>query len=143
MRRIFSRSSMLTPDVKPSRLERSKLLVQSLLDHLQGERVGLAVFSGTAFLQSPLSADYEVLREFLPNLGPDFLPEGGTNYRQLLETSIDAFGSSGAADRFLVILSDGEANADDDWRDEIPKLKSPRNPSDRPGRGHGGRRNDS
>ena len=59
--------SMLTPDVKPTRLERAKLLIQSLLDHLHGERVGLVVFSGTAFLQSPLSADYDILREFLPN----------------------------------------------------------------------------
>ena len=49
--------SMLTPDVPPSRLARAKLLIQSLLEKLQGERVGLAVFSGTAFLQSPLSAD--------------------------------------------------------------------------------------
>jgi Ca-activated chloride channel family protein len=64
--------SMLTPDVKPSRLERSKLLIQALLEKLAGERVGMAVFSGTAFLQSPLSADYEILREFLPALGPEF-----------------------------------------------------------------------
>jgi Ca-activated chloride channel family protein len=56
--------SMLTPDVKPSRLGRAKLLIQSLLEKLAGERVGLVVFSGTAFLQSPLSADYEILREF-------------------------------------------------------------------------------
>ena len=48
------------------------------LDRLAGERVGLVTFAGTAFLQSPLSADYEILREFLPMLGPDYLPEGGT-----------------------------------------------------------------
>jgi Ca-activated chloride channel family protein len=114
--------SMLTPDVKPSRLERSKLLIQSLLDHLKGERVGLVVFSGTAFLQAPLSADYEILREFLPSLGPDYLPEGGTNYRQLIDTSIEAFGESAAADRYLIILSDGEAT-DDDWKSRVPELE--------------------
>jgi Ca-activated chloride channel family protein len=113
--------SMLTLDVKPSRLERSKLLIQSLLDHLKGERVGLVVFSGTAFLQSPISADYEILREFLPALSPEFLPEGGTNYHQLIDTSLEAFGSSSSADRFLIILSDGGAT-DDDWRDRIPDL---------------------
>lgn len=114
--------SMLSQDVRPSRLERSKLLIQSLLERLQGERVGLVVFSGTAFLQSPLSADYEILREFLPALGPDYLPEGGTNYRALLETSLAAFGSTGAADRFLVILSDGEAT-DEDWKPLAEDLK--------------------
>ena len=114
--------SMLTPDVKPSRLDRAKLLTQSLLEKLEGERVGLVVYSGTAFLQSPLSADYEILREFLPALNPEFLPEGGTNYRALIDTSLDAFSSTTAADRFLIVLSDGEATTDD-WRERMPKLK--------------------
>jgi Ca-activated chloride channel family protein len=114
--------SMLTPDVRPSRLDRAKLLTQSLLEKLAGERVGLVVFSGTAFLQCPLSADYEILREFLPPLGPAFMPEGGTNYGALLDTAIGAFGSGTSADRFLVILSDGEAT-DDDWRDRAAELK--------------------
>lgn len=114
--------SMLAQDVKPSRLDRSKLLIQSLLDGLDGERVGLILFAGTAFLQSPLSADYEVLREFLPALGPDYLPEGGSNYRAMLESSIQAFGTS-TADRFLIILSDGEST-EDDWKDALPALKA-------------------
>ncbi|HXA13991.1 MAG TPA: VWA domain-containing protein [Opitutaceae bacterium] len=114
--------SMNSPDVRPSRLARAKLLIQSLLDRLQGERVGLVVFSGTAFLQSPLSADYEVLREFLPALNTDFLPEGGTNYRDLLQTALDSFSTDGSADRYLIILSDGEAT-DDDWQPLIDGLK--------------------
>jgi Ca-activated chloride channel family protein len=114
--------SMLAQDVKPSRLDRSKLLIQSLLDGLKGERVGLVLFSGTAFLQSPLSADYEILREFLPALNPDYLPEGGTNYHAMLETSIQAFGTS-TADRYLIVLSDGEAT-DDDWKSMIEPLKA-------------------
>jgi Ca-activated chloride channel family protein len=114
--------SMQAQDVKPSRLDRAKLLIQALLERLEGERVGLLVFSGTAFLQSPLSADYEILREFLPMLGPDYLPEGGTNYAALVQTSIEAFASTNSADRFLIILSDGEAT-DDDWKPLIPDLK--------------------
>ena len=114
--------SMLSQDIKPSRLERAKLLTQSLLEKLAGERVGLVTFSGTAFLQSPLSSDYEILREFLPALNSDFLPEGGTNYRALIETSLSAFGSTAAADRFLIVLSDGEAT-DDDWKSSVADLK--------------------
>jgi Ca-activated chloride channel family protein len=113
--------SMLTPDVKPSRLERAKLLIQSLLEKLAGERVGLVVFAGTAFLQAPLSADYEILREFLPALNPDFLPQGGSNYGALLDASLQAFGTTAAADRFLVVLSDGEAT-DDRWKDRAAEL---------------------
>jgi Ca-activated chloride channel homolog len=114
--------SMLAPDVKPSRLDRAKLLIQSLLEKLAGERVGLVVFSGTAFLQAPLSADYEILREFLPALDPDFLPEGGTNYTALLRTAIEGFGAATAADRFLIILSDGEAT-DEGWRAQLDPLQ--------------------
>jgi Ca-activated chloride channel family protein len=115
--------SMLSTDVKPSRLERAKLLVRVLLDRLKGERVGLVVFSGTSFLQCPLSSDYEILRDFLPSLNPDFLPEGGTNYRALLQTSLDAFASTASADRFVIILSDGEA-LDSDWLPSVDELKT-------------------
>ncbi|HET7537783.1 MAG TPA: VWA domain-containing protein [Candidatus Didemnitutus sp.] len=114
--------SMLSQDVKPSRLDRSKLLITSLLDGLKGERVGLVLFAGTAFLQSPLSADYEVLREFLPALNPGYLPEGGSDYKAMLETSIQAFGTS-AADRYLIVLNDGEST-DDDWKSLIESLKN-------------------
>src|SRR3954465_10796422 len=114
--------SMLAPDVKPSRLDRSKLLIQSLLDELKGERVGLVLFAGTAFLQAPLSADYEVLREFLPALNPDYLPEGGSNYKAMLEASMQAFGTS-TADRYLIILSDGESTAED-WKGLTDSLKA-------------------
>ncbi len=115
--------SMLAPDVKPSRLERGRLLITSLLEKLKGERVGLVVFSGTAFLQSPLSTDYEILREFLPALNPEFLPAGGTNYRALLQTALESFGdSSAAADRYLIILSDGEDHTDD-WKPLLPEIK--------------------
>jgi len=113
--------SMLAQDVKPSRLDRSKLLIQSLLDGLKGERVGLVLFAGTAFLQSPLSADYEVLREFLPALNPEYLPEGGSNYKAMLETSMQAFGTS-TADRYLIILSDGESTVEN-WKGLTDSLK--------------------
>jgi Ca-activated chloride channel family protein len=113
--------SMMAQDVKPSRLDRSKLLIQSLLDGLKGERVGLVLFAGTAFLQSPLSSDYEVLREFLPALNPDYLPEGGSNYKAMLEASMQAFGTS-TADRYLIILSDGESTVDD-WKSLTDSLK--------------------
>ena len=117
--------SMLATDIKPSRLERSKLLVQSLLDRLRGERIGLVVFSGTSFLQSPLSTDYEIMRDLLPSLGPNYLPEGGTAYKALLRASLDAFSKTPNTDRFLIVLSDGEA-LDEDWKPLVSELKERR-----------------
>jgi Ca-activated chloride channel family protein len=114
--------SMLAPDVRPSRLERARLLIQGLLDGLRGERVGLVVFAGTAFLQVPLSADYEVLNEFLPSLKPAFMPVGGTDYEAMLRAVLDAFSASGTADRYLIILSDGESQTDA-WRSLVDDLR--------------------
>lgn len=114
--------SMLAQDIKPARLDRAKLLISSLLEKLEGERVGLIVFSGTAFLQSPLSADYEILREFLPALDADYMPEGGTNYRALLDTALEAFSASSSADRFLITLSDGETT-DETWKESLRALQ--------------------
>jgi Ca-activated chloride channel family protein len=114
--------SMLAPDVRPTRLERARLLIQGLLDGLRGERVGLVVFAGTAFLQVPLSADYEVLNEFLPSLNPAFMPVGGTDYAAMLRATLEAFGSGTSADRYLIVLSDGESLTED-WRDYLDELR--------------------
>ena len=115
--------SMLVDDVAPSRLDRSKLMIQSLLDQLEGERVGLIVFAGTAFLQSPLSSDYQVLRGFLAELDPDYLPQGGTDYEAMLKTALNSFGQEkGPADRFLIVLSDGES-PDGDWKPQAEILR--------------------
>ena len=97
-------------------------LLKRTLEKLAGERVGLVVVAGTSFLQAPLSADYEILREFLPGLNPGFLPEAGTNYGAMLDTAAQAFGTTGAADRFLIVLSDGEAT-DPSWKERIEPLK--------------------
>lgn len=115
-------ASMLAEDVKPTRLARAKLLIGALLDELQGERVGLAVFAGTAFLQVPLSSDYEIMRDILPGLDPSYLPQAGTDYAGMLRVANEAFGQSTAADRFLIVLSDGEAH-DPDWRRALEELK--------------------
>ena len=115
-------ASMLAEDVKPTRLARAKLLIGALLDELQGERVGLAVFAGTAFLQVPMSSDYEIMRDILTGLDPSYLPQAGTDYAGMLRVANEAFGQSTAADRFLIVLSDGEAH-DPDWRRALAELK--------------------
>ena len=114
--------SMLVKDVAPDRLSRARLLVQSLLDGLRGERMGLIVFSGTAFVQVPLSADYQILNEFLPDLNPDYMPQGGTDYSGMLSAATGGFSDTANTDRYLVILSDGEA-LDDSWKQQLPELE--------------------
>ena len=114
--------SMLARDVKPSRLDHAKLLIQGLLDKLSGERVGLVLFAGTSYLQLPLSVDYDILAGLLPNLSPDYFPQGGTNFRAMLETSLAAYSPTDGVQRVLVVLSDGEA-FDDAWKPLAAQLK--------------------
>ncbi|MEM9158572.1 MAG: VWA domain-containing protein [Verrucomicrobiota bacterium] len=115
--------SMLAEDIKPNRLERAKLVVSSMLNDLQGESVGLVVFAGTAFLQSPMSPDYQILRGFLQEISPDYIPQGGTNYGEMIEAALDSFKQSdGQADRFLIVISDGES-LDDSWTEYVDELK--------------------
>ncbi len=102
--------SMYARDVTPSRLERAKLELTTLLDSLKGDRVGLVVFAGDAFIQCPLTSDYAAAKLFLRAVDPETMPQGGTNIgaalllsRQVLENA-----DRGAKDRVVVLLSDGE-----------------------------------
>ena len=73
--------SMLAEDIKPSRLVRAKLEIADLLQRLQGDEVGLVLFSGTAFLQFPLTFDYLSARNFIENANTEMILETGHEYR--------------------------------------------------------------
>lgn len=102
--------SMLTEDIAPSRLDRAKQITEYLLDTLQGESVGLVVFAGTAFVQVPLSPDYQIIREFMPTLDTDYLPRGGSDYSKMLDATLEGFSETPDRDRYLIVLSDGESS---------------------------------
>jgi Ca-activated chloride channel family protein len=113
--------SMLAEDADPSRLERAKEITGQLLDALKGESVGLVVFAGTSFVQVPLSSDYQIIREFMPSLNPDYMPQGGSDYRGMLEAAMEGFGDSKDSDRYLFVLSDGESSTDN-WEEKLDAL---------------------
>ena len=100
--------SMLSDDVAPSRLERVKLAAQDLVNQLQGDRVGLIAFAGRAFLQAPLTIDYEAAVESINDLDTKTIPEGGTNISEAINLALKTFGKSAAGNRALIIFTDGE-----------------------------------
>jgi Ca-activated chloride channel family protein len=101
-------ASMLAEDIAPNRLEKAKHAVRSLLDLLEGDRVGLVAFAGEAFVQAPLTVDYGAAAMFLNAMGPDLIPLPGTNLGQALETSLDAFEAGQRQHQILVVITDGE-----------------------------------
>jgi len=108
-------TSMLARDVKPSRLERAKVEVTALLDKLHGDRVGLVVFAGEAFVQCPLTTDYSAAKLFLRAVDPAAMPQQGTAIAGALREArrvLDAGGRGGVA-RAVLLITDGEDNEGD------------------------------
>jgi Ca-activated chloride channel homolog len=106
--------SMLATDIAPTRLDRAKREIYDLLTMLQGDRVGLVAFSGTAFLQCPLTIDYPAFYLFLDVLGPDYLPVGGSDMSAALEYAQDAFDPQSQAEKAVILITDGEHTGDRD-----------------------------
>jgi Ca-activated chloride channel family protein len=100
--------SMLSNDVQPNRLDRVKLAIQDLIGQLQGDRVGLIAFAGRAFLQAPLTIDYDAVVEALSDLDTKTIPEGGTNISSAITLATQSFGKSAMGNRALVVFTDGE-----------------------------------
>jgi Ca-activated chloride channel homolog len=114
---IDTSRSMLSNDVAPNRLERVKLAAQDLITELQGDRAGLIAFAGRAFLQAPLTIDYDAAVESINDLDTKTIPEGGTNISEAIALAVQTFGKSAMGNRALVIFTDGEELSGDAVRE--------------------------
>jgi|SRR6478735_4597211 Ca-activated chloride channel family protein len=100
--------SMLSTDIKPSRLERAKQLVSILIDRLENNRVGLIIFAGRAYLQMPLTPDLEEAKMYLSNASPDAVPVQGTNIGEALELADNSLDTKEKTHKALILITDGE-----------------------------------
>ncbi len=100
--------SMLSKDVKPNRLERSKFAVKDLVKKLNGDRVGLIAFAGTAFLQCPLTIDYNGFLLTLDDLSTNTIPRGGTSIASAINEAVNTLKGPDKKYKILVIITDGE-----------------------------------
>ena len=110
---IDTSRSMLATDIAPTRLARAKLFTQDLVRLLQGDRIGLVAFAGSAFLQAPLTLDYNAVTNALEELDTSVIPKGGTNIAAAITAAREAFGKAEGQTRALIILTDGEELAAD------------------------------
>jgi Ca-activated chloride channel family protein len=115
--------SMTAADIQPDRLERAKREVFDLLAMLKGDRVGLVAFAGTAFLQCPLTLDYDAFNLFLNALSPEYLPVGGTDITGALETALTSFDTKSASDKAVILITDGENTGEGDPVKAAQRLK--------------------
>ena len=105
---VDTSKSMLTSDVKPNRLERTRLAVKDLVKKLKGDRVGLIAFAGDAFMVCPLTSDYSGFLLSLDDVSVGTIPRGGTNISAALKEAMEGYDNTPAKYKAVIIVTDGE-----------------------------------
>lgn len=105
--------SMLAEDEKPSRLDRSKQFLSRLIDRLDGDRIGLIIFAGNAYLQLPLTSDYSAAKSFLKTISTELAPTQGTAIGEAIRMANESFENADPQYRTILIISDGENHEGD------------------------------
>ena len=100
--------SMLSRDIKPSRLEKAKQLLQLLTEKLENDRIGLILFAGRPYLQMPLTSDHGAARMYIQDASPDAAPTQGTVIAEALKMAGSAFNSKDRKYKSVLLISDGE-----------------------------------
>ncbi|MCC6290192.1 MAG: VWA domain-containing protein [Chitinophagaceae bacterium] len=100
--------SMLSQDIKPSRLDKAKQLANKLMDQLQNDRIGLVVFAGRAYMQMPLTADHSAARLYISNASPEAVPTQGTVIAEALRISNSGFNKKDKKYKTILLITDGE-----------------------------------
>lgn len=116
--------SMNADDISPNRLEKAKFEVNRLINRLDGDRVGLLVFTGEAFVQSPMTLDYSALRLYLDIAQTDQMPSSTTHFQAALVKAEETFRSieeNTEAANVLLFIADGE-NHGPDYRSAVERL---------------------
>lgn len=103
-------NSMMSEDVKPSRLDRAKNFISNFIDKLSNDRLGMIVFAGNAYMQMPLTVDYSAAKMYLRTINPDMMPTQGTNFAEAIDLAMQGFVKEDNSHKALLIITDGEDN---------------------------------
>jgi len=101
-------NSMLAQDLSPDRLTRAKLALEKMIDLLEGDRLGLVIFAGEAYVQLPITMDYAAAKMFLESIGPGMVPVQGTKIADAIAKAADSFSSEEGKNRAIILITDGE-----------------------------------
>ncbi len=106
-------NSMKAEDLSPNRLGRAKQAISKLLDKLEGDRIGIVVFAGEAFVQLPITTDYAAAKLFLETIDTDIIPIQGTAIGTAIRLSTESFGHDVGKNKSIIVITDGENFEDD------------------------------
>jgi len=116
---IDTSKSMLAQDIKPNRLEKAKYELGKLIDILQGDRIGVVAFAGTAFTLCPLTLDYAAAQLFLESITTDIVPEPGTCLADAISAALENFQKEEQKFKVILLLTDGEDHCREMGRDPV------------------------
>jgi Ca-activated chloride channel family protein len=102
-------ASMLSQDLRPNRLEATKQVATDFINDRPNDRIGLAVYAGESFTQTPLTSDHKVLKNALLDLRYGLI-EDGTAIGMGLATAVNRLKESAAKSKVIILLTDGENN---------------------------------
>ena len=103
-------NSMLAEDVKPSRLESSKMLISKLVDEFKDDKIGLVIFAGEAFTQLPITSDYVSAKMFLDGINPSLIQLQGTDIGGAINLAMHSFTQQKGVGKAIIVITDGEDN---------------------------------
>lgn len=106
-------NSMYAEDIAPNRLERAKKFAENLVERLKGERIGLILFAGSAYLQMPVTTDYAAAQLFIRSASPDLAGTQGTAIGDAIDLARRAYDEENKAHKALIIITDGEDHDSD------------------------------
>ncbi len=105
--------SMQAEDIKPNRLEKAKFQIANLINRLRGDRIGLVIFSGEAYVQFPLTTDYSAANLFLSAVDFNSVPQPGTAIAAAITLALNSFEKESPTEKVIVIITDGEDHEGD------------------------------
>ena len=101
-------NSMLAEDVTPSRLDRTKMMVENLVDNFTDDKIGLIVFAGDAFVQLPITSDYVSAKMFLSEIEPSLIATQGTDIATAINMAANSFTQQQGVGKAIIVITDGE-----------------------------------
>jgi Ca-activated chloride channel family protein len=101
-------NSMLAEDIVPNRLDRSKMMVENLVDHFTNDKIGLIVFAGDAFVQLPITSDYVSAKMFLSSIDPSMMATQGTDIARAIDMATHSFTQEEGIGKAIIVITDGE-----------------------------------
>lgn len=103
-------NSMLAEDVRPNRLEKAKMMIANLVDHMTDDKIGLVIYAGQAYVQLPITSDYVSAKLFLETISPSLIEMQGTDIAAAIDLASKSFTNRQGVSRAIFVITDGEDN---------------------------------